>query len=65
MMQKVLVKSASMKPRGVAFAVESISQVPGASLADFNRLENVVLSKVKEFVPHFLVKILTGFCRVQ
>ena len=31
---------------------------------EFNRLENVVLSKIKEFIPHFLVKILSGFHKV-
>lgn len=53
-----------MKPRGIAFAVESISYLPMAGNKEFNRLENVVLSKIKDFTPHFLVKIVTGFHKV-
>jgi hypothetical protein len=57
----VQVKAASMKPRGVAFAIEAVSQIPGVSEASFIRFERIVLAKMKEFIPHYHVKILNGF----
>jgi hypothetical protein len=45
-MERVLIKTASMKHRGVAFAVESISNIPTAGEKEFARLESVVLSKI-------------------
>ena len=50
-----------MKPRGIAFAVESISNLPASGEYEFQRLENVVLTQIKEFIPHFLVKISVSF----
>ncbi len=59
--KRVQIKSASMKPRGVAFAVEAISSIPEVSSEVFVRLERVVLSKIKEFIPHYYVKIMQSF----
>jgi len=50
-----------MKPRGVAFAVEAISSVPDVNSEVFTRLERVVLGKIKEFIPHYYVKIMQSF----
>lgn len=63
-MQRVLVKSASMKPRGVAFAVEAICELPNVDEEAFIRLERVVLSKIRDFIPHYYVKIFTAFNKV-
>jgi hypothetical protein len=47
-----------MKPRGVAFAIESIANLEHKNEESYKRLERVVLSKIDEFIPHYLVKIL-------
>jgi hypothetical protein len=60
-MKKVISKSSSMKPRGLAFAVEAISLLPTAGDDEFNKLEKVVLSKIKEFIPHYYIKIMLAF----
>jgi hypothetical protein len=52
-----------MKPRGIAFAVEAVCSVPDVPIEVFTRLERVVISKIKEFVPHYYVKILASFAR--
>ena len=62
-MQRVLVKSASMKPRGVAFAAEAICQLPQVNDEAFVRLERVILSKIRDFIPHYYVKILAAFSK--
>jgi hypothetical protein len=53
-----------MKPRGVAFAVEAISQMPNISDEQYVRLERVVLSKIMDFIPHYYVKIMASFIKV-
>lgn len=53
-----------MKPRGVAFAVEAICQLPGVNEASFVRMERVILSKIKEFIPHYYVKMMVAFSKV-
>ena len=52
-----------MKPRGIAFAIESISNLPIDNSDDFTKLEKVVLRKVKEFIPHYSVKILLAMSK--
>ena len=64
-------RSASMKPRGVSFAVEAITsitqsgEVVSQEKADeiFRRLERVVLTQIDEFIPHYLIKLLCSFAR--
>ena len=63
-MQRVLVKSASMKPRGVAFAAEAICQLPQVNDEAYIRLERVILSKIRDFIPHYYVKIIAAFNKV-
>ena len=62
-----------MKARGVAFAIESLSRLtelesngePIIAQEEaeeiFVRLERVVLAKIDEFIPHYLIKVLTAF----
>lgn len=62
-------RSASMKARGVSFAVEAIANFVGQEgfIDDeqaeqlFLRMERVVLSRINEFIPHYLVKVLCAF----
>jgi hypothetical protein len=61
LIDKVKTKSPSMKPRGVAFAIESITALEHKNEQTFQRLEKVVLSKIEEFIPHYLVKILNSY----
>ena len=50
-----------MKPRGVAFAVESVAKLASKDEEFFKRLEKVVLSKLDDFIPHYLVKVLSSY----
>ena len=50
-----------MKPRGVAFAIESIANMGHRDEATYKRLEKVVLSKLDDFIPHYLVKVLSAY----
>lgn len=52
-----------MKPRGIAFAIESISNLPKVDSEVFTKLEKVVLRKVKELIPHYSVKILLAMSK--
>jgi len=61
---RVKAKAASMKPRGVAFAIESIANLEHRNEESYKRLERVVLSKIDEFIPHYLVKILQAFYKM-
>ena len=72
-----------MKPRGISFAIESItnfdkvfrentrSQVGEELLSQekkdeiYSRLERVVLTKIDEFIPHYLVKVLASFAEAN
>lgn len=53
-----------MKPRGVAFAIESISAMNYKNEEVFKRLEKVVVSKIDEFIPHYFVKVLTSYYKM-
>ena len=54
-----------MRARGVAFAAEAISST--VDVADLNieptmqRLERVILSKLEEFIPHYLIKVMLSY----
>lgn len=65
LIKKVASKSASMKARGISFAVEAIANIhktiPDGDEEIFKRLERVILVKLDEFIPHYLVKCLTSF----
>ena len=60
-----------MKPRGVSFAVEAITnivqsgEVVSQEKADeiYRRLERVVLTQIDDFIPHYLIKILCSFAK--
>ena len=63
-----------MKARGVSFAIEAITNFSRYSnqgeeefisqeQADqlYSRMERVVLSRLDEFIPHYLVKVICSF----
>jgi hypothetical protein len=55
-----------MKARGVAFAIEAIATLAlpeEQKTSVFARLEKVVLTKMDEFIPHYLVKILVSYAQ--
>ena len=55
-----------MKARGVAFAIEAIATLTlpeEQKTSVFARLEKVVLTKMDEFIPHYLVKILVSYAQ--
>ena len=63
-------RSASMKARGVSFAVEAIANfvtkhkeiiTEEQTEEIFCRLERVILSRINEFIPHYLIKVLCAF----
>jgi len=64
-------RSASMKARGVSFALEAITNFSEGHKfitqehADelYSRMERVVLSRLDEFIPHYLVKVFCSFAK--
>lgn len=64
-------RSASMKARGVSFAVEAITNfcetdeylTQEHAEEIFRRIERVVLSRIEEFIPHYLIKVLCSFTK--
>jgi hypothetical protein len=50
-----------MRARGVAFAIEAISNLNYMDEELFNRLERVTLTKLDEFIPHYSVKVLQSY----
>jgi len=54
-------KSASMKPRGVAFAIEAFSNLGIQDEELFKRMERVTLAKLDDFIPHYIVKVMQAF----
>jgi hypothetical protein len=50
-----------MKPRGVAFAIESIANLDYKNEDTFKKLEKVVISKLEDFIPHYMVKVLASY----
>jgi hypothetical protein len=53
-----------MRPRGVAFAIESLVNLNIDDADIFQRLERVTLAKIDEFIPHYLVKILSSYKKI-
>jgi hypothetical protein len=64
LVEKVRLKTASMKPRGVAFAIESIANLDYRSEDTFKKLERVVISKFDDFIPHYMVKVLASYYKM-
>ena len=64
LIEKVRIKAPSMKARGVAFAIESIANLKYKNEDTFKKLEKVVLAKIDEFIPHYLVKILHSYYKI-
>lgn len=54
-----------MKPRGVAFAIESIANLEYKNEEVFQRLERVVISKLDDFIPHYMVKVLAAYYKAN
>lgn len=57
-------KSPSMRPRSVAFTIESIANLNYKDEETFKRLEKVVFSKLDEFIPHYIVKIMSSYYKI-
>jgi hypothetical protein len=57
-------KTASMKPRGVAFAIESIANLEYKNEDTFKKMEKVVISKLDDFIPHYMVKVLNSYYKM-
>ncbi len=53
-----------MKPRGVAFAIESIANLDYKNEETFKKLERVVVSKLEDFIPHYMVKVLASYYKM-
>lgn len=55
-----------MRARGVAFAIDAISNIKIPESEEqlskvFARLEKVVLTKLDELIPHYSIKILVAY----
>lgn len=69
---RVRIKAPSMKARGVAFAIEAIANINVEENSEseellkqvFSRLEKVVITKIDEFIPHYLIKILVSYTQI-
>ena len=53
-----------MKPRGVAFAIESFANLGVQDPEVFSRMERVTLAKLDDFIPHYIVKVLHSFYKM-
>ena len=53
-----------MRPRGIAFAVEAISNLEYEDKTVYDRLERVIIAKIDEFNTHYLVKIMNSYQKV-
>ena len=65
LVNQIRFKSPSMRPRGVAFAIESLAALNLEDKSIFDRMERVVIAKLDEFIPHYLVKVLQSYFRTQ
>lgn len=61
LIERVKIKSVSMKTRGVAFALESITRFQYHNEDIFKWFEKVIFSKLDDFIPHYLVKVLSSY----
>ena len=57
-------KSPSMRPRGIAFTIEAVTNLNIQDKQVFDRFERVVLAKIDEFTPHYIVKILSSYYKM-
>eukprot|EP00347_Sterkiella_histriomuscorum_P005947 403354650 len=64
LIDRVRQKAPSMKPRGVAFAIESMQNLDYRNDEAYAKLDRVVLSKLDEFIPHYLVKIMQSYYKL-
>ncbi|CDW77722.1 UNKNOWN [Stylonychia lemnae] len=64
LIDRVRTKAPTMKARGVAFAIESIQNLDYRNEDTFKKLERVVLSKLEELIPHYLVKVLSSYFKM-
>ena len=53
-----------MRARGVAFAVESISNLNYNDKEIYDRMECVILAKIDEFIPHYIIKVLSSYYKM-
>lgn len=53
-----------MRARSVAFTIESIANLNYKSEETFRRFEKVVFSKIEEFIPHYIVKVMSSFYKI-
>ena len=64
LIHKIKTKSPSMRARGIAFAIDSIANLNVKDASIFDRFERVILAKIDEFIPHYLVKILGSYYKM-
>jgi len=50
-----------MRPRGIAFAVESMANLDFEDKEVWERLERVIMAKMDDFNGHYLVKMMFAF----
>ncbi len=53
-----------MRARGVAFAIEAISNLNYSDKEIFDRIECVILAKIDEFIPHYIVKVMSAYYKM-
>ena len=61
LVDRIKTKSPSMRPRGVAFAIEAFANLGYKDEELFKRMERVTLAKLDEFIPHYTVKVLSAY----
>lgn len=64
LISKVEQKTPSMKARSVAFAIESIANIGFKDEKTYRKLERVVISKLDDFIPHYMVKVLASYYKI-
>lgn len=62
--KQVTQKSPSMKPRGIAFATESLCNLGYLDKESFEKIERVTLAKLDDFNHHYTVKMLSAFYKM-
>ena len=53
-----------MRARGVAFSIEAISNLNYSDKEIFDRIECVILAKIDEFIPHYIVKVMSAYYKM-
>ena len=59
--EKIKGKAPSMRARGLAFCLEALTNLNMKDEETFSRIEKVCIAKIDEFIPHYLVKIMSSF----